>query len=142
MREGGSGGKESETWRRRVEKKRREGEGEAVCARRVHACMYALMGTCKHTCRWVSSEEFGFVGSCPSNVGTSFVCQVTLLLPTAGKDSSLILGISWGGREGGRELGREGGREDGDREKGAGHGIDTRALPLRPNTHTHVSVSS
>jgi hypothetical protein len=47
------------------------------------------------------------VGACPSNVGTSFVCQVTLLLPTAGKDSSLILGDASGGKEGGREGGRE-----------------------------------
>ncbi len=46
------------------------------------------------------------MGACPSNVGTSFVCQVTLLLPTAGKDSSLILGDA-SGKERGRERGRE-----------------------------------
>jgi hypothetical protein len=107
----------------------REGQSEGIGA----LCMHALMGTCthaiggcQHVCvyththththtqhththkhRWVTSEDFGFVGACPSNAGTSFVCQVTILLPTAGKDSSLILGDASGGREKGREGGRE-----------------------------------
>jgi hypothetical protein len=42
--------------------------------------------------RWVVSQDFGFVGTCPSNVGTSLVCEVRMRLATRGKDSSLMLG--------------------------------------------------
>ena len=42
--------------------------------------------------RWVVSQDFGFVGTCPSNVGTSLVCEVRIRLATRGKDSSLMLG--------------------------------------------------
>ena len=35
--------------------------------------------------RFVESEQFGYLGLCPSNVGTAFFCQVVLMLPTAGK---------------------------------------------------------
>ena len=42
--------------------------------------------------RWVVSPDLGFVSTCPSNLGTTFVIEVMVALPTGGRDTAMLRG--------------------------------------------------